>query len=119
MQGEDVNFASALDPASEALKKAQSEITNDQVKTAYDKLVTSFEGTKKTLEGVDLSAFADISDLKNFDPSAPGATDKLDELQKKSDELQKQANDLQTDLQADQKELTDAVGELNKVCSAG
>ncbi|MFD5599550.1 hypothetical protein ACFWHR_05780 [Leucobacter sp. NPDC058333] len=119
MEGDDVDFAAALDPASKALAKAQDQITNEDVKKPYDKLVSSFDDMKSTLASVDLSAFADISEMQNFDATAPGAEEKLAEMQKKSEELQAQASDLQTKMQANQTDLTDAVSDMNKVCSAG
>ncbi|UOR02706.1 hypothetical protein MUN77_05175 [Leucobacter allii] len=117
--GESVNFGELLAPAQDALADAQQQITNEEVKGAYDKIVTSFSATADMLENVDLSVFQDLAELQNLDLSDPANLDRIEELQAKSDEIQEQTQGLQDDLKTTQDDLMSAVTELNEVCAAG
>ena len=119
MEGEDVDLAEIFAPVVKALEETEGKVTNGDVKPALSAFVKEYKSFAGALGDFDMSAFKDISELSNIDPTAPDAEEKLAELQKMSEELQAQSEELQTTLTTQQETLTAAGTKLQEVCNAG
>lgn len=119
MAGEDVDLKAIFTPVVEALEETEGKVTNGDVKPALNDFVTEYKAFADTLGEFDMSAFKDIAELSNVDPTAPDAAEKLAELETKGKELQAQAEELQTSMQTQQESLTAAGTKLQDVCNAG
>ncbi|PRI10634.1 hypothetical protein [Leucobacter massiliensis] len=117
MQGEDIDLGATLQPVLDALGDAQKKVTNAEVKDALDGFVDEYQTFADTISAIDLSAFQELSDLSDLDPSDPEAMAKLDELQQKSQELQQKSQELQTELNERTEALTSASSKLEELCS--
>ncbi|MFT4232063.1 MAG: hypothetical protein QM606_04695, partial [Leucobacter sp.] len=85
---------------------------------ALDAFVDEYDAFAASIEEVDLSGFADLSEMADLDPTDPEAMAKLEELQQKSEDLQQQAEDLQADLQSQTEALSDASSKLADLCDS-
>lgn len=102
----EADYAELFAPVQEALSNAESEITNEEVKSALGSVGTEFDALVEDLSGLELPNADDI------DPTAPDAMEQLNKMQ---EDAQAASESLQERSQA----LMDAGTKLQELCNAG
>lgn len=118
MSGKSTDFSAIFAPVNKALEDAQGQVTNTEVSEKLDAFVAEYGNYTAVLEDVDLSAFEDIAELSNIDPTDPEAMEKAEELQAKAQELQETSTELQAAVQKEQDSLSAASKDLQDVCNS-
>ncbi|MFT4231651.1 MAG: hypothetical protein QM606_02590 [Leucobacter sp.] len=67
LQGNEVDFEATLKPIQDALAETQDKVTNKEVKSALDAFVDEYDAFAASIEEVDLSGFADLSEMADLE----------------------------------------------------
>ncbi|MGO1539579.1 MAG: hypothetical protein ACTHZ9_05150 [Leucobacter sp.] len=104
-EGGEADINAIFAPITEAMESAESEITNEEVAAALDKVSGEFDAITTTLEGFEMP---DVSDI---DPTDPEAMKELEDMQAQSEEMS-------ATLTEQSQKLGEAGQNLQEVCSS-